>query len=56
MQRRAGPDRRGVEFYNFGGSSGDQGDWFGIMSKTSRGKFWTGRHVKTGEVRHGWQD
>ena len=49
-------NRRGVEFYNFGWSSGDQGNWFGIMSKTSRGKFWTGRHVKTGEVRHDWQD
>ena len=49
-------DRRGVEFYNFGWAAGDEGDWFGIMSKTSRGKFWTGRHVKTGEVRHGWHD
>jgi hypothetical protein len=49
-------NRAGAEFYNLGWSSGDAGDWFGITSKTSLGRFWTGRHGKTGEVKHTWLD
>ena len=47
-------NRRGVEFYNFGWADDSQGDWFTIASKTSRGKFWTSRHAKTGEVELFW--
>jgi hypothetical protein len=48
--------RLGAEFGNFGWSSGDYGDWFVITSKTSRGRFSTSRHAKTGEVEHFWHD
>jgi hypothetical protein len=49
-------NRLGAEFYNCGWSSGDYGDWFCITSKTSRGRFSTIRHAKTGEIEHIWQD
>jgi hypothetical protein len=49
-------NRLGAEFYNFGWSSGDYGDWFVITSKTPRGKFSTSRHAKTGEIEHVWHD
>ena len=49
-------NRLGAEFYNFGWSSGDYGDWFVIASKTSRGRFSTSRHAETGEVEHLWHD
>jgi|SRR6516165_4546657 len=50
-------EKRGAKFNNFGWSTGDfETDRFTIMSKTSRGKFWTSRHAKTGEVNHGWHD
>jgi len=49
-------NRLGVEFYNRGWSSGDWGDWFEIVSKTPRGRLWTGRHVKTGKIEHVWPD
>ena len=48
--------RLGVDFYNCGWSSGDYSDWFCIASKTSRGRFSTSRHAKTGEVEHFWHD
>jgi hypothetical protein len=49
-------NRLGAEFGNFGWSSGDYGDWFVITSKTSRGRFSTSSHAKTGEVKHFWHD
>jgi hypothetical protein len=50
--------RRKAEFYNFGWVGGhfDESDWFTITSKTSRGKFSTSSHVKTGKVQHCWHD
>jgi hypothetical protein len=49
-------NRLGAKFYNCGWSTGDFGDWFAIASKTSLGIFSTGRHAKTGEVKHVWHD
>ena len=55
-EHEAEANRRGAEFYNFGWSTGDYGDWFGITSKTSRGRFSTSRHAETGEVEHFWHN